>query len=194
MNDKLLLELKEYITSYLVLAQSDSIDSNVINSEAHDFMLMEPEEKYEEAIHRKRMKPKKTYAKPMSLQKCFVRESEKDIEDYIRKTKSEETFSSKLLKYIDLTGLSDAEIYKRAGIDRRHFSKIRCDKEYKPKKATVVALCLALKLGLGQVDELLELAGYSLSLSDTGDLVVKFCIEKEIYDLMDVNEAWTTLG
>ena len=62
------------------------------------------------------------------------------------------------------------------------------------KKATAVALCLALKLELGQVDELLELAGYSLSLSDTGDLVVKFCIEKGIFDLVNVNEALDYFG
>jgi hypothetical protein len=99
-----------------------------------------------------------------------------------------------LLKYIDQTGLADAEIYKRAGIDRRHFSKIRCDKEYRPKKSTVVSLCLALMLEIEQVEELLKLAGYSLSNSDTGDLIVKFCIEKRMYDLMDVNYALEYFG
>jgi hypothetical protein len=134
-----------------------------------------------------------------SIQHATNRTSDKvhqetDIEEYIRKTRSEETFSTKLLKYIDRTGLPDSEVYKRAGIDRRHFSKIRCDKNYRPRKATAVALCLALELELSQVEELLELAGYSFSNSDTGDLIVKFCIKKGKYDLMDVNEALVYFG
>lgn len=123
-----------------------------------------------------------------------MEQKEQDLEDYIRKQKSKETFSMKLLQYIDLTGLTDAEIYRRAGIDRRHFSKIRCDKEYRPKKTTVLALCLALKLDKNETEELLSLAGYSLSNGDTGDLVVKFCIERGIYDLMEVNEALDYFG
>lgn len=117
-----------------------------------------------------------------------------DLEEYIKRLRSQDTFSTLLLKYIDLTGLTDAEIYKRAGIDRRHFSKIRCDKEYKPKKTTALALCLALRLDEKRTGELLRLAGYTLSNSDTGDLVIRFCIERGIYELMDVNEALVYFG
>ena len=84
--------------------------------------------------------------------------------------------------------------YKRAGIDRRHFSKIRCDRYYQPKKPTAIALCLALELNLEETMELLGMAGYSLSSSDTGDLVVKFCIERGIYDLIEVNTALNYFG
>jgi hypothetical protein len=123
----------------------------------------------------------------------FLKE-EDELEDYINKEKSKETFSTKLLKYIDRSELSDAEIYKKAGIDRRHFSKIRCDKYYQPKKVTAIALCMALQLSIEETTELLQIAGYSLSNSDTGDLVVKFCIEKGIYNLIEVNEALNYFG
>lgn len=123
-----------------------------------------------------------------------VSKEEKDLKEYIKKEKSEETFSTKLLQYIDNSGLTDSEIYKKAGIDRRHFSKIRCDKYYKPKKSTAIALCIALQLSLKETLELLQLAGYSLSNSDTGDLIVKFCIERKIYDLVEVNEALEYFG
>lgn len=133
--------------------------------------------------------------KKLTKEETYYQVSEEaDLEDYLRNRKNEETFSTKLLKYIDLTGLADSEVYKRAGIDRRHFSKIRCNKEYQPKKSTAISLCLALKLSLKQVDELLELAGYTLTNSDTADLIVKFCIEKEKYSLMDVNEALVYFG
>lgn len=133
--------------------------------------------------------------KKLTKEETYYQVSEEaDLEDYLRNRKNEETFSTKLLKYIDRTGLADSEVYKRAGIDRRHFSKIRCNKEYQPKKSTAISLCLALKLSLKQVDELLELAGYTLTNSDTADLIVKFCIEKEKYSLMDVNEALVYFG
>lgn len=198
LNDKLLLELKEYIAKYTAPTQYEPMDSGVMNfvkedSDAKDFMAMEPEKEYSEEKNTKEKYAKISHREskqPVSL----ASQNEIDIESYIRKTKSEETFSSKLLKYIELTGLPEAEIYKRAGIDRRHFSKIRCDKDYKPKKTTVLVLCLALKLEAGRTDELLKLAGYSLSSSDTRDLVVKFCIEKEIFDLIDVNAALDYFG
>ncbi|CUH91831.1 hypothetical protein [Herbinix luporum] len=119
---------------------------------------------------------------------------ENEIEQYISKEKSEETFSIKLLQHIDRLGLKDAEIYKKAGIDRRHFSKIRCDVNYKPKKSTAIALCIALELNLKESIELLQLAGYSLSNCDIGDLVIKFFIERKIYDLTIVNEALDYYG
>lgn len=117
-----------------------------------------------------------------------------NIEDYIKRNKNDETFSTLLLKHIDRLGVSDADIYKAAGIDRRHFSKIRNNRDYRPKKQTALSLCLALKLDKQQTDELLELAGYSLSTSETADLIIMFCIEKGIYDLMDVNEALDYFG
>ncbi|CRZ35288.1 hypothetical protein DFR55_13612 [Herbinix hemicellulosilytica] len=120
--------------------------------------------------------------------------TENELENYINKEKSEDTFTTKLLRYIDRSGLTDAEIYKKAGIDRRHFSKIRCDKYYSPKKTTAIALCIALELTLEETQDLLRLAGYSLSNSDTADLVVKFFIERNIYDLKAVNEALDYFG
>ena len=117
-----------------------------------------------------------------------------DMADYIENSKNKESFGTMLMKYIDETGLPDAEIYKSAGIDRRHFSKIRCDKNYRPKKSTALALCLALRLDAEKAIELIALAGYSLSNSDTEDLVVRFCIEKGIYDLIMVNEVLNYFG
>lgn len=119
---------------------------------------------------------------------------EEELEDYINREKSNETFTSKLLNYMDKSSQNDSEIYKKAGIDRRHFSKIRCDKYYQPKKATAIAFCMALELNIEDTKELLGLAGYSLSSSDTGDLVIRFCIERGIYNLNEVNEALEYFG
>jgi hypothetical protein len=111
-----------------------------------------------------------------------------EIEDFI-KVKRQPTFNQTLFRYIDKKGASDSDIYKRAGIDRRHFSKIRSNPEYKPGKNTVIALALALELTKKETDKLLGSAGYSLSDSDTFDLVIQFCLEKKIYNFYDINQA-----
>ncbi|MEH7011013.1 hypothetical protein V7087_09335 [Neobacillus niacini] len=111
-----------------------------------------------------------------------------EIEDFI-KIKRQPTFNQTLFRFIDKKGDSDSDIYKRAGMDRRHFSKIRSNPEYRPGKNTVIALALALELDKKETGKLLSSAGYSLSDSDTFDLVIQFCLEKKIYDFYHVNQA-----
>ncbi len=114
--------------------------------------------------------------------------SDKELESFI-KSKRKLTFHQVLFGLIDEKGANDSDIYKKAGIDRRHFSKIRSNRDYRPRKNTVVALALALRLNKKGAYELLRSAGYSLSDSDTFDLVIQFCLEKSIYDIHDVNMA-----
>ncbi len=111
-----------------------------------------------------------------------------EIEDFI-KIKRQPTFNQTLFRFIDKKGVTDADVYKRAGIDRRHFSKIRSNSAYKPGKNTVITLALALELTKKETEKLLSSAGYSLSDSDTFDLVIQFCLEKKIYDLYDINQS-----
>jgi len=113
-----------------------------------------------------------------------------DLEDFI-KTNRQPTFQQVLFRFIDQKSLTDPEVYKRAGIDRKHFSKIRSNEAYRPGKHTILALSLALKLKRNQMAELLSSAGHSLSNSDTCDLVIQFCLERNIYDIDHVNHALT---
>jgi hypothetical protein len=110
-----------------------------------------------------------------------------ELNDFI-KNNQKPTLQQVLFRFIDQKGVSDSEVYKNAGIDRKHFSKIRSKADYRPKKSTVIALGLGLKLGEEEFEQLLESAGYSLSDSETTDLVIKFCLEKKIYDVIQVNE------
>jgi len=111
-----------------------------------------------------------------------------EIESFIAE-KRKPTVQKVLFGFIDKKGCKDSEVYKKAGLDRRLFSKIRSNPEYKPSKNTVTALALALELNKKETDKLLSSAGYSLSDSETSDLVIQFCIERKIYEIDQVNYA-----
>jgi hypothetical protein len=111
-----------------------------------------------------------------------------ELESFINK-KRKPTLQKVLFQFIDKKSVTDAEIYKKAGIDRRHFSKIRSNPNYRPGKNTVIALALALELTKKETEKLLSSAGYTLSESETSDLIIQFCLEKKIYDILQVNFA-----
>ena len=98
-----------------------------------------------------------------------------------------ETFQTRLLRMIDERGMSDPEVYKRANVDRKLFSKIRCNEDYIPKKKTIVALAIALRLSLDDTKDLLASAGLMLTNNSKADVIVSFCIENGIYDIFEVN-------
>lgn len=98
-------------------------------------------------------------------------------------------FSKTLLALIDARGMTDAEVYHRANISRQLFSKIRGNESYRPSKQTVVALAIALELDMSATQDLLARAGFTLSKSSKFDVIVRFFIERGIYDLFQLNEV-----
>ena len=100
-----------------------------------------------------------------------------------------QSFQEKLFELIDKSGMSDVEVYKKANIDRKVFSSIKCKKNYKPSKKTAISLAIALELDMPAMKDLLSRAEIALSPSSRFDLIISYFVEHGIYDIFEINAA-----
>ena len=112
----------------------------------------------------------------------------KSLHEYMQEM--DKSFAFKLFDLIDERGMTDVECYKKANVDKKTFSKIKCNPDtYRPSKQTAVAFAIALKLNLDETQDLLASAGLTLSRSFIFDKIIRYFIQKESYDIFEINEA-----
>lgn len=123
------------------------------------------------------------------LEPAVVTNEAYDDELIRRLAEKDESFAEMLLRKIDESGMTDAQCYKRANIDRKLFSKIRGDMKYRPSKTTATAFAFALELPFDEAKSLIEKAGYSLTESNAFDIIIMYYLKRDVYDIYKVNEC-----
>lgn len=136
------------------------------------------------------------YTQAYIVQKIESQQSKISLKETLdeRLQQLKETFPQYLLNLIAARGLNEVDVYKRANLDRRIFSKLRKQKGYMPRKRTILAIAFAMELNLGEAQDLLERGGYSLSQYSKEDVIISFFFENQIYDLFTVNEVLDHYG
>lgn len=183
---------KSYEFSRIIFNEiSEFIDDDYIEDSKADF---NSEIKLLESIvlpNKIRRRDKLTAPEPpmcASVSAEYSSAKNKTLQEYMKAM--DKSFACKLFDYIDSKGMTDVECYKKANVDKKTFSKIKCNPDtYKPSKHTAVAFAIALELSLDETQDLLASAGLTLSQSFTFDKIIRYFLQKGVYDIYEINEA-----
>lgn len=172
-SEKLFKDVTEYIDDHYVFEHSDNLDEL---EELRPFLAS------------RRMCSMRPMRSVEADRCCSIDAAEEDLESLLKGVKSK-SFALTLFRLIDERGISDVECYKKANVDKKTFSKIKCNENYRPSKQTVLAFAIALELSLPETQALLATVGFALSPSSKFDVIIEYFIKKGNYNIYEINET-----
>jgi O-acetyl-ADP-ribose deacetylase (regulator of RNase III) len=185
LSEKLVSQIDEFIDEYGVglarKAEYGDADYENIGRRLQEEIrrLQDPDD--EPAVHREESDH------PSASDDLFAALDGKTLEEIIED--KGDTFQQRLFKLIDERGLKDPEVYNKAWVDRKVFSTIRNNIDYKPSKRTAVNLAIALELDLPAMQDLLARGGIAFSRSNLSDLIIAYFVKNGKYDLYEIDKA-----
>ncbi|MBR6700827.1 MAG: macro domain-containing protein [Firmicutes bacterium] len=184
LSEKLFDSVQSYIDDKYIQDKADEEYLMTLNNEGHYPYTLEERQKSRFACIRK----------ALDIDECLPstsllpsEASSRSLEDLIKE--AEETFSQSLIRLIDQKGLLDPQVYKKANVDRKLFSKIKNNIDYKPSKTTALAFAIALELNLDETKDLIGRAGYALTHSSKFDIIIEYFIVNGNYDIFEINKV-----
>ena len=124
---------------------------------------------------------------PDDASECCI-EEDINLDDMIKNM--DKGFAETLFLYIDKKRMTDVECYKRSNVDKKTFSKIKCNKNYRPSKITAVSFAIGLKLTFDEAEHLLSTVGMCLSHSEKFDVIIEYFLKTGNYEnIFEVNEV-----
>lgn len=171
-SQKLFCDIRTYIDDAYVDGHTDGYYLDNKEEKANAVL---PTRGCRAAVPWEAIEEKKEYNIGLSLSECLEQ--------------MDKSFQEKLFDHIDRRGMTDVECYKKANVDKRTFSKIKSNKNYRPSKPTAVAFAISLQLSLEETQELLATLGMTLSKSNTFDIIIRYFVQNGNYDVFEINEA-----
>ena len=123
----------------------------------------------------------------MDMVCAMPKEADRSLDDVVKNL--DKSFMELVFSFADKKGMTDVEVQKKANLDRKAFSKLKCGTTKNPSKGTALALAVALELSLDDTKDLLSRAGLALSPCSKQDVIVQYFIEREAYDIYEINVA-----